>query len=58
MNKKQEELKLCSDCRFWVEPKPTENEIKGTCKFFPADIDKTANDWCGQWKLILRTRKD
>jgi hypothetical protein len=51
---KPAELKLCSTCRFWTEPQL--GEEKGTCNYFPASIDKSADDWCGQWKLILRTR--
>jgi hypothetical protein len=53
--------KNCANCRFWQEPDKggelninTVNgvQLKGTCKFFPADIDKDGDDWCGQWKTF------
>lgn len=51
----------CSDCRFWVGPKPLAPEQEaaarrhgltgeGVCRRFPR-VEKTpAAHWCGEWK--------
>jgi High potential iron-sulfur protein len=36
----------CNNCLFFVE-----NERMGSCRRFPTFVNKSHNDWCGEWRL-------
>lgn len=36
----------CQDCKYFVMPA---NERMGSCKRFPAAVNKIFNDWCGEF---------
>jgi hypothetical protein len=36
----------CNNCLFFVL-----NERMGSCRRFPTFINKSSNDWCGEWRL-------
>ena len=35
----------CKDCRYFKNA-----DIMGRCHRFPEAVNKTLNDWCGEWK--------
>ena len=36
----------CIDCKYFVVPA---NERMGSCKRYPAAVNKIVNDWCGEF---------
>lgn len=43
---KQKHKDSCFNCLFFVE-----NERMGSCRRFPTFVNKSSNDWCGEWRL-------
>ena len=38
----------CKECRYYRNA-----DIMGRCHRFPEAINKTMNDWCGEWKSLI-----
>jgi hypothetical protein len=41
-----ENKESCNNCLFFVL-----NERMGSCRRFPTFVNKSSNDWCGEWRL-------
>ena len=42
-------MNTCRDCKFFSPASTMFANVGSICKFMPVSVDKSPNDWCGQF---------